>query len=80
MAVEHLKHKELSEQIIGCAYKVHKVLGYGFLEKVYKNAMAMELDELGLKFVLEAPVSISYRGRSVGEYFADIIVEGKIIV
>lgn len=50
-----LKHKELSEKIIASAYNVHNELGYGFVEKVYRNALAIELEEVGLKFVVEAP-------------------------
>jgi GxxExxY protein len=75
-----LKHKELSEAIIAAAYTVHKELGHGFLEKVYKNALAIELEETGLKCVLESPLKVLYRGRTVGDYFADIIVDDKIIV
>jgi GxxExxY protein len=70
----------LSKKIIAAAYTVHKELGHGFLEKVYKNALAVELEETGLKCVLEFPLKVSYRGRTVGDYFADIIVDDKIIV
>ncbi|MFQ6036725.1 MAG: GxxExxY protein [Sedimentisphaerales bacterium] len=75
-----LKHEELSKKIIGCAYNVHKELGHGFLEKVYKNALAVELGENGLNYSLEVPLEVSYHGRIVGEYFADLIVEDKIVV
>jgi len=75
-----LKYEELSRKIIAAAYNVHKELGYGFLEKVYKNALAVELEESGLKCTVEAPLSVSYHGRTVGEYFADIVVDDKIIV
>ena len=75
-----LKYEKLSEAIIAAAYTVHKELGYGFLEKVYKNALAIELQENGLKCALESPLKVLYRGRTVGDYFADIIVEDKIIV
>jgi GxxExxY protein len=75
-----LKHEDLSKKIIAAAYTVHKELGHGFLEKVYKNALAVELEETGLKCVLEFPLKVSYRGRTVGDYFADIIVDDKIIV
>lgn len=75
-----LKHEELSKKIIGAAYNVHKELGHGFLEKVYKNALAIELEESGLNYVLERPLEVSYHGRIVGEYFADLIVEDKIVV
>ncbi len=75
-----LKHEELSKKIIAAAYNVHKELGYGFLEKVYKNALAIELQEEGLNCVVEAPLEVTYRGKVVGEYFADLIIEDKIIV
>ena len=75
-----LKHEELSKKIIAAAYNVHKNLGHGFLEKVYKNALAIEFEDIGLNHVLEAPLEVSYRGRIVGEYFADLIVEDKIVV
>lgn len=75
-----LKHKELSKTIIAAAYTVHKELGYGFLEKVYKNALLIELEEAGLKCIAEAPLKVLYRGKTVGDYCADIIVDDKIIV
>ncbi|MBN2314531.1 MAG: GxxExxY protein [Sedimentisphaerales bacterium] len=75
-----LKHSELSQKIIAAAHNVHKELGQGFLEKVYKNALAIELREMGLTCDLEVPMSVSYRGHVVGDYVADMIVDGKIIV
>lgn len=75
-----LKHEDLSKKIIAAAYNVHNELGYGFLEKVYKNALAIELKENSLKCALESPLKVLYRGRTVGDYFADIIVGDKIIV
>ena len=75
-----LKHGELSQKIIAAAHNVHNELGYGFLEKVYKNALAIELHEAGIKCALEVPMSVRYREHVVGDYIADIIVENKIIV
>ena len=75
-----LKHGELSHKIIAVAHNVHKELGHGFLEKVYKNALAMELQEAGLKCDLEVPMSVLYRELVVGDYVADMVVDGKIIV
>jgi GxxExxY protein len=75
-----LKHRELSEKIISAAYAVHKELGYGFIEKVYKNALAVELQEKGLKCSVEVPLRVLYHGKTVGDYAADMIVEDKIIV
>ncbi|MFA6187217.1 MAG: GxxExxY protein [Phycisphaerae bacterium] len=78
--MEILKHRELSEKIIASAYNVHNTLGSGFLEKVYKNALAIELEEAGLKYALESPLKVLYHNKMVGEYAADIIVDNKIIV
>ncbi|MHC4353830.1 MAG: GxxExxY protein [Planctomycetota bacterium] len=75
-----LKHGELSSKIIAAAHSVHKELGQGFLEKVYKNALAIELREAGIECDLEVPMSVLYRGLVVGDYVADMVVEDKIIV
>jgi GxxExxY protein len=74
------KHQELTERIIKAAHNVHNELGYGFLEKVYHNAMVLELRKMGLQAVSEKPVSVCYDGQRVGEYFADIIVDEKVIL
>ena len=73
-------HKELTDRIIACFYKVYTNLGYGFLEKVYENAMLVELNKNGLEAISQYPVKVNYDGVSVGEYFADIIVEDKVII
>lgn len=75
-----LKHSELSQKIIAAAHNVHNELGQGFLEKVYKNALAIELQETGIKCALEVPMSVRYHGHIVGDYVADMIVEDKIII
>ena len=77
---KELKHKELSEKIIAAAYNVHNELGYGFLEKVYRNALVIELEEAEIKCVVEVPLKVSYHNKIVGDYFADIIVDDNIIV
>jgi len=71
---------ELTERIIGCAFRVHNELGSGFLEKVYENALALELAESGLVVQQQHPVPVFYRGRMVGDYVADLIVEGIAVV
>ncbi len=71
---------ELTEIIIGCAYKVHNKLGSGFLEKVYKRALCIEVEKSGLSVKLETPITVFYEGHVVGEYFADLWVENRIIV
>jgi GxxExxY protein len=73
-------YQSLSYKIIECAMTVHRQLGCGFLEKVYKNAMALELDLAGLKAEIEKEMKIEYKGKIVGVYFADIMVNDKIII
>jgi GxxExxY protein len=74
------KHQELTRKIIKAAHNVHNGLGYGFLEKVYHNAMVLELRKMGLAVASGKPISIYYDGRIVGEYFADIIVAEEVIL
>ena len=70
----------LSEQVIGCAYAVGNTLGYGFLEKVYENAIAHELVKTGLDVSRQKPIKVYYDGVDVGDYFADLVVDDEIIV
>ena len=73
-------HTELTERIIGCAYEVHNVLGSGFLEKVYENALLEELRRSGIQAVPQHGVTVYYKGATIGEYVADLMVEGCVIV
>lgn len=66
--------------IIGCAYKVHNTLGTGFLEKVYENALMIELKNSGLDAKQQVGIPVSYKDIIVGDYYADIIVEDEIIL
>lgn len=75
-----MKHKELTEKIIGCFYRVYNTLGHGFLEKVYENALAIELEKEDLKFGKQVGIEVFYDEKVVGDYVADFIVEGKIVV
>jgi len=70
----------LTEKIIGCAFKVSKSLGAGFLEKVYENALRIELAKEGFSVQQQHPVNVTYEGNIVGEYFADLVVENAVIV
>lgn len=70
----------LTEKIIKAAYKVHNVLGKGFMEKVYQNAMFIELMDMGLSVDMEMPLEVFYKGHKVGSFYADLIVEDEIIV
>ena len=73
-------HKELTEKIIQAFFAVNNILGYGFLEKVYENAMIIELNKLGLKVVKQKNIKVYYKGQIVGDYYADLLVEDKVIV
>jgi len=73
-------HGELTYQIIGAAFEVYKVLRYGFLEKVYENALMQELQVRGINAATQSPVKVDYKGVEVGNYYADMIVENKVIV
>jgi len=75
-----LLHKELSNKIIKCFYTVYNTLGFGFLEKVYENAFMIELSTNGLKAEKQKQIKVYYENQTVGEYFADIIVEDSIIL
>ncbi|MCF6159564.1 MAG: GxxExxY protein [wastewater metagenome] len=74
------KHSILTERIIKAFYSVYSVLGYGFLEKVYENALLLEMKKQGLKSVPQKPIKVLYDNEIIGEYFADILVEDKVIV
>jgi len=78
MPMYHNPH--LTEQVIGCAYEVHNVLGSGFLEKVYENALLRELASRGIKAETQRALSVCYKGTVVGEYCADIVVEDSLII
>lgn len=77
---QDVKYKELSEKIIKVFYKVYNQLGYGFLEKIYEKAMMIDLKQEDVLAVSQFPISVNYEGQVIGEYFADIIVDNKIIV
>ena len=75
-----MKYEDLTEKILNVFYKVYNTLGYGFLEKVYENAMIVEFNKSGLKFGNQYPINVSYEGEIVGEYIADFVVEDNVIV
>ncbi|MEW6557351.1 MAG: GxxExxY protein [Elusimicrobiota bacterium] len=77
---QDFKYKELTEKIIKAFYQVFNTLGYGFLEKVYENSLLIELKKMGLKVVTQSPIKVLYDNQIVGEYFADILVDDKVIV
>jgi len=74
------KHTEVTERVIGAFYDVYNALGYGFLEAVYERALTIELGKLGLQVIPQARIQVSYAGQVVGDYFADLVVEDKVLV
>jgi GxxExxY protein len=70
----------LTECVLGAVFEVSNTLGAGFLEKVYERALLRELDLRGIRTVTQASFGVSYKGQSVGEYFADILVEDVLVV
>ena len=70
----------LTFQIRGAVFEVNKELGTGFLEKVYENALVIELRNRGIKAEAQVPVKVRYKGNEIGEYFADVIVEDQVIL
>lgn len=78
--MENLKHSEITGKIIKSFYTVYNELGFGFLEKVYENALAIELSSLGLEVELQRPIAVHYKEILAGEYFADLVVNDLVIV
>jgi GxxExxY protein len=75
-----LIHRELTEKIIGAAMEVHSVLGTGFLEKVYENALSSEVRKRGLSAQQQHPITVFFKDEVVGQYQADIIVNDIVLV
>ena len=71
---------DLTHTIIGCAYKVHNTLGPGFLEKVYENDLRIELEKAGFRVKQQEPINVVYDGQVVGEYYADLWVNERVVV
>ena len=75
-----LLEEELTEKILGAAFKVQNTLGCGFLEKVYENAMVVELSRVGISVEQQKPMQVRYQGAIVGEYQADLVVDSRVMV
>jgi GxxExxY protein len=73
-------HAEFTETILGDFYKVANDLGFGFMESVYRRSPVIALRRSGLKAEEEVPIAVSYLGQSVGIFYADIVVEGKVVL
>ena len=75
-----LQHEEVTKAIIGCAFEVINELGAGFLESVYEKALLLALRQKGMSATAQHPVRVMFRNECVGDFYADIFVEGKVIV
>ena len=80
MDADERRYKEISGTILGAAFAVSNELGVGYLEKVYENALFADLTMRGLKAAQQTPIKVRYRGVVVGDYVADLIVEGLVLV
>ena len=80
MQNEKLLHSEVTDQIIKAYYHVYNTLGYGFLEKVYENALVLTLRKWGLSVTQQLPIKVHFEGELVGDYFADVVVGGCVIL
>ena len=77
---KNLKHEQITKSVIGCAFEVINELGAGFLESVYEKALLLVLRQKGLSAISQYPVKVMFRGECVGDFYADIFVEEKVIV
>ncbi len=77
---EKFLHSETTEQIIQAYYHVYNTLGFGFIEKIYENSLAITLRKRGFEVLQQEPVAVYFEGEFVGEYFADLVVDRKVII
>lgn len=77
---EELLYKDLTDQILKIYFSVYNNLGYGFLEKIYENALGIELRNRGFEVEQQKPIKVYYRNHLVGDYFADLVVNNLIII
>lgn len=75
---EELSH--LTERVIGAAIEVHRHLGPGFLESIYEKALCFELEQRGVPFQQQVPISVDYKGQPVGEGRLDLLIEGRLVI
>ena len=75
-----MQYEEMTEQIIGCAYRVYNKMGFGFLESVYEKCMEIELKKAGLAVKSQESINVFYEGETVGEFVADLVVDDTVIV
>jgi len=74
-----MQYEELTEKIIGCAFRVYNTMGFGYLESVYEKCMVIELRKLGLRVEEQIPIPVWYEGHEVGNFYADLLVEGTVV-
>jgi GxxExxY protein len=75
-----MEHEALTEKILNACFAVSNELGVGFLESVYENALLVALEDSGLSCQTQTPLSVQFRGREVGKFVADIIVEDTVLI
>jgi GxxExxY protein len=75
-----VENDPFTEKVIGCAIQVHRVLGPGFLENIYHRALAHELNKAGIPYVSEAKMQVTYDGIILGDYIADFLIDGRLVV
>jgi len=75
-----MEHEKLTQAIIGCAYRVHNTMGFGYLESVYEKCMIIELEKSGLPVQAQCPIPVRYEGHNVGDFIADLVVQDTVIV
>jgi GxxExxY protein len=80
MHTDEEKLNQITEKVIGCAYRVANVLGCGFMEKVYENALAHELRKAGFAVEQQRPITVMYDGVPVGEYIADLVIDESVLI
>ena len=71
---------DLTKRVIGASYQVYNTLGSGFLESVYEKSLAIELNKLEIRHVTQAPLQVMYDGHIVGDFLADILIEGELVI
>lgn len=75
-----MEFREITEKVIGCAYRVYNKMGFGFLESVYEKCLLIELRKAGIHAKSQQPIKVAYENEIVGEFVADIIVENTVIL
>ncbi len=75
-----MQYEEITQKVIGCAYRVYNKMGFGFLESVYETCLIIELEKAGLSAQSQKPITVHYDGEVVGEFFADLLVEDVVMV